>query len=262
MHEIANNTLMLKRMGSLSIKLLLAIFSVWLVPMSCVNNKIKNEKSEAVKEDKLYSFVTATRDGTGKFYLGREISQVMSSAGGEWLERDNRQEEENANLAIERLHLEPDDVVADIGAGTGYYSFRIAQKVPKGKVYAVDIQDDFIEFLNRKKAGLGAQNVEVVKGSLRSPLLPENTIDLVVMADVYHELEFPHEMLQSIRRSLKSDGRLLLLEYRGEDSSISIKPLHKTTITQLDTEMEANGFKRSYDGEFLPIQHFLIYKKN
>ncbi|MEO8568830.1 MAG: class I SAM-dependent methyltransferase, partial [Ginsengibacter sp.] len=151
--------------------------------------------------------------------------------------------------------------VADIGAGTGYYSFKIAEKVPRGKVYAVEIQDEFIRYLKNRKEELNNKNVEIIKGTIQSPGLPENSIDLAMMADVYHELEYPHEMLQSIRKSLKTGGKLLLIEYRGEDSSLSIKALHKTTVVQLNREMEANGYKLFYDGEFLPIQHFLLYEK-
>ncbi len=226
-------------------------------------NTIKREKPSKVANEfqPAYTFAKASADGTGKLYLGREISQVMSSGGGSWLERDERQQEENVKLAIDKMNLSPDEVVADIGAGTGYYSFRISKKVPEGKVYAVEIQDDFIQFLNSKKKELNAKNVDVIKGGIHSPNLPGNSIDLAMMADVYHELEFPAEMLQAIKKSLKPDGKILLLEYRGEDSSIPIKPLHKTTIIQLNKELEANGFKLFYDGEFLPIQHFLLYKK-
>jgi len=119
-----------------------------------------------------------------------------------------------------------------------------------------------ITYLNKKKAATGINNVDVIKGTVKSPNLPENSIDLVIMVDVYHELEFPHEMLQAIKKSLKSNGAVLLLEYRAEDTSIAIKPHHKMTVVQANKEMLANGFKLVFDGEFLPIQHFLLYKKN
>ncbi|MEO6187383.1 MAG: class I SAM-dependent methyltransferase [Ginsengibacter sp.] len=239
----------------------LILFSLWFALCSCKNNQIKKGKLPHAQAEQVYTYAKASPDGTGKFYFGREISQVMSSDGAKWLERNKRQEEENVDLAIENLQLKPTDIVADIGAGTGYYSFRITQKVPEGKVFAVEIQDDFISFLQSKKNKLHTQNLEVIKGTSHSALLPENVVDVAIMTDVYHELEFPREMLQSIRRSLKEDGRLLLIEYKGEDSTISIEPLHKTTITQLNKELQSNGFVLSYDGEFLPIQHFLIYKK-
>ncbi|MEP6582739.1 MAG: methyltransferase domain-containing protein [Ginsengibacter sp.] len=235
------------------------LFLVVFLSIECNTSKKNKDKGEEKTE---YTFSKASKDGTGKFYLGREISQVMGSDGGAWLERDERQQEENVKLSIDKMNLSPGSSVADIGAGTGYYSFRIAEKVPQGKVYAVEIQDDFIKYLNNKKKELKIKNVEVIKGSDHSPNLPENSIDLVMMADVYHELEYPYEMLQSIKKSLKQNGKLLLLEYRGEDAALAIKPLHKTTILQLNKELAANGFKLVYDGEFLPIQHFLLYQKN
>lgn len=152
-------------------------------------------------------------------------------------------------------------VIADIGAGTGYYTFKLAPKVPDGKVYAVEIQDEMINALNERKKKLTNTNVEVIKGSTTSPNLPANSIDLAIMVDVYHELEYPAEMLASIKTSLKKDGELLLIEYKGEDPSVAIRPLHKTTVEQLNKELAANGFKLAYEGKFLPIQHFLLYKK-
>jgi ubiquinone/menaquinone biosynthesis C-methylase UbiE len=193
--------------------------------------------------------------------MGREIAQVMGAGGGSWLERDERQEEENTQLAIEKMQLRPNYQVADIGAGTGYYSFRMAAKLPQGKVWAVEIQDEFIRYLQERKATLQDAVVNVVKGTLTSPNLPENSLDLAIMVDVYHELTYPQEVLQAIRKSLKPGGRLLLIEYRGEDPAIAIKPIHKTTVLQLNRELEANGFRLALRDESLPIQHFLMYEK-
>jgi ubiquinone/menaquinone biosynthesis C-methylase UbiE len=212
--------------------------------------------------DSIYTYKTATPDGTGKYYKGREIAQVMGFEGAEWLERNTREKEENTKKAISKLPITSSSVVADIGAGTGYYTFPIAAKVPKGKVYAVEIQDPAIAYLQRRSKQLNLNNVIVVKGGEKSPNLPENAIDLAIMVDVYHELSYPHEMLQAIRRSLKPGGKLLLLEYRGEDPAVEIKPLHKTTIAQLNKELNANGFHLKQDGEFMPIQHFLVYQKD
>ena len=214
------------------------------------------------QKDTVYSYRNASRDGIGKFYKGREISQVMGAAGSDWLEREERQQEENTRLAIEKIDLPINGSVADIGAGTGYYSFRLSAKVPQGKVYAVEIQDELITYLQNKKASLKDANVEVVKSTNKSVNLPDNSIDLAVLVDVYHELEFPAEVLQSIRKALKKNGKILLIEYRGEDPAVQIKPLHKTTVLQLNRELLANGFTLNYKGDFLPIQHFLLYEKN
>ena len=209
-----------------------------------------------------YTYKATTPDGKGKMYLGREIAQVMSFEGADWLERNNRQQEENTALAIARLPISKGSVVADIGAGTGYYTFRIAAKVPQGKVYAVEIQDDAISYLEDKSTKQKYNNVVVVKGSERSPNLPDNAIDMAIMVDVYHELLYPREMLQAIAKSLKPKGKLLLLEYRAEDPAVAIKKLHKMSIVQANKELKANGFHLVEDGEFMPIQHFLVYQKD
>ena len=218
-------------------------------------------KAPIPQADSLYSYKNPSADGIGKFYLGREISQVMGAGGSGWLERPDRNQEENTDLTIEKISLPPNAVIADIGAGSGYYAFKLVAKVPRGKVYAVEIQDELISLLQNKKIALKDSVVEVRKGSSLSPNLPDNSIDLAVLVDVYHELEFPHEMLRAIRRSLKKDGKILLIEYRGEDPSVPIKALHKTTIAQLSREMAASGFQLHYKGSFLPIQHFLLYQK-
>ena len=209
----------------------------------------------------IYTFAKPSAGGTGKFYFGREIALVMGAAGAAWLERNERQQEENTALAIDKMKLFDNEVIADVGAGSGYYTFRIAAKAPQGKVYAVEIQEEMIKLLNERKQKENTENVVVVKGNDTSTNLPLNSIDLAIMVDVYHELEYPHEILQSIRQSLKDSGKLLLVEYRGEDTALAIKPLHKTAVAQLNKELGANGFRLLYEGEFLPIQHFLLYKK-
>jgi precorrin-6B methylase 2 len=219
------------------------------------------KRTAEVKPSPIYTYAKSSADGIGKFYFGREIAQVMGASGAAWLERSERQQEENTALAIDKMNLSDSEVVADIGAGSGYYTFRIAAKVPQGKVYAIEIQDEMIRLLNERKQREKVANVAVVKGSDTSPNLPPDSIGLAIMVDVYHELEYPHEMLQSLRQALKASGKLLLIEYRGEDSALAIKPLHKTTVAQLNKELGANGFTLLYQGEFLPIQHFLLYSK-
>ena len=194
--------------------------------------------------------------------MGREIAQLMNFEGADWLERNTRQKEENTDLAISKLPINKNSVVADIGAGTGYYTFRIAPKISQGSIYAVEIQDDAIKYLNARRKKLSQNNVIVIKGSEQTPNLPDNTIDLAIMVDVYHELLYPHEMLQAIRRSLKPKGKLLLLEYRAEDPKIKIRQLHKMSVIQANKELKANGFHIVQDGEFMPIQHFLVYEKD
>jgi ubiquinone/menaquinone biosynthesis C-methylase UbiE len=217
--------------------------------------------AQQTRSDSLYTYGTASPGGTGKFYLGREIAHIMGASNSKWLDRNSRPQEENTQLAIDKIDVPTNGAIGDIGAGTGYYTFKLAPKVPHGKVYAVEIQDEMIAALNKRKKKSNNKNVEVIKGSVTSPNLPANAIDLAIMVDVYHELEYPVEMLASIKNSLKKDGRLLLIEYKGEDPAVAIRPLHKTTVKQLNKEMAANGFKLDYEGNFLPIQHFLVYKK-
>lgn len=233
----------------------LLIFSV----LTCTN---KAQKVQRTQDTTVYQYKKGSADGTGKFYLGREIAQVMGAAGADWLERNGRQQEEDSDRTISKMPLEPTTVVADVGAGTGYYTFRISKKVPKGKVYAVDIQDEFISRLNNRKKEQSITNVEVIKGGEKTPNLPPSSADLIFMVDVYHELLYPHEMLQAIRKALKPSGKLLLIEYKAEDPDVAIKPLHKMSVVQVNKELAANGFKLSRRDDSLPIQHFLLYEKN
>lgn len=237
------------------IRFLLSILLVVGLHFAChAQNGSKDQNSP-------YKFKTPSWDGIGKVYMGREISHIMGFAGKDWLERDSREEEEGVSLAIKNLPITSSSAVADIGAGSGYYTFRIAPLVPDGKVYAVDVQDAAVNFLKRRSEELGFENVVPVKGSATSPNLPSNTIDLAIFVDVYHELEFPEEMLQNLRNSLKPDGKILLIEYRGEDPTVPIKPLHKMTVRQVRKELEANGFELIENGQFLKIQHFLVFQK-
>ncbi len=235
----------------------------FIVLLICCTQCLTFQNCNAQKSgyDSLYTYGKASAGGTGKFYLGREIAHVMGASNAEWLDRDSRPQEEHTQSAIDSIEIPENGVIADIGAGTGYYTFKLAPKVPEGRVYAVEIQDEMIAALNERKNKLNNTNVEIIKGSITSPNLPANAIDLAIMVDVYHELEYPVEMLQAIKNSLKKDGRLLLIEYKGEDPAVAIRPLHKTTVKQLNKELSANGFMLSYDGEFLPLQHFLVYTK-
>lgn len=213
-------------------------------------------------QDSVYQHKNASDGGTGKVYFDREIARIMDFSGSAWLERKTRQTEEHSDLTIEKLPIDQNSVVADIGAGTGYYTFKICNKVQQGRVYAVEVQDDAVNYLKNKVGQLDIKNVTVIKGKEQSPELPENSIDLAMMVDVYHELLYPHEMLQNIRKALKAKGKLLLIEYKAEDPKVEIRPLHKMSVKQVSKELEANGFHLVQDGEFLPIQHFLLFEKN
>jgi len=206
-----------------------------------------------------YTSKSPSANGTGKVYLGREIAQVMSFEGVSWLERNSRSQEENTNLAISKLPISKNSVVADVGAGSGFYTFRIAPKVKQ--MYAVEIQDDAIKYLRDKSKALKLSNVTVVKGSEKSPGLSDNSIDVAIMVDVYHELLFPKEVLSAIKKSLTPKGKLVLIEYRGEDPQVAIKEEHKMTVKQVTKELLANGFKLVTNGQFMPIQHFLVFQK-
>ncbi len=198
-------------------------------------------------------------DGIGKFYLGREIAQVMGHQGASWLERFSRDQEEQPQALLQSLGLKPTDVVADIGAGTGYFSFRIAPRVPEGKVLAVDVQPEMIEILEYLKQEKSIPNVDPVLGSATNPRLEPGTVDLALMVDAYHEFEYPREMMQAIAQSLKPTGRAVLVEYRGEDLRVFIKPLHKMNQQQVRKEMAASGLTWLETKNVLPQQHIMIF---
>ncbi len=208
-----------------------------------------------------YETVPPSRDGIGKVYMGREISHVMGHLGAAWLERPEREREERTDLLIENLPLEADDVVADIGAGTGYFSFPIASRVPAGKVYAVDIQQEMLDIIEQRKAETGVGNVDTILGTETDPELPADAVDLVLVVDAYHEFSHPREMGEAIANALKPGGRLVLIEYRGEDPRVPIKPLHKMTVAQARKEMSAVGLEWERNADFLPQQHFLVFRK-
>ena len=200
-------------------------------------------------------------DGIGKYYMNREIAQVMGHQAMMWLERPSRETEEQPNTTVEKLDLQPDDVVADIGAGTGYFSFRLAKKVPAGKVYAIDIQSEMLDALSFLKQKNNITNVETILGQEDNPNLPPESIDLAFMVDAYHEFAYPREMMEGIVQALKPGGRVVLLEYRKENPMIMIKPLHKMTQKQVKKELKAVGLKWQTTKEFLPEQHFLVFSK-
>jgi len=200
-------------------------------------------------------------DGIGKFYMGREIAQVMGHQGAGWLERPYREAEEKPSKIVAGLDLKPTDVVADIGAGTGYLSFRIAAQLPQGQVLAVDIQPEMLDKINFWKEQRNIVNVEPVLGEVRNPHLPRESVDKVLMVDAYHEFEYPREMMEGIVQALKPKGRVFLVEYRAENPFVFIKGLHKMTQKQARKEMSAVGLVWVETKSFLPQQHFMVFEK-
>jgi ubiquinone/menaquinone biosynthesis C-methylase UbiE len=208
-----------------------------------------------------YETRAPTPDGIGKVYMGREISQVMGHLGARWLERVSRLREELPERVVEGMDLAPDAEVADIGAGTGYFAFRLAEQVPEGRVYAVDIQPEMLAMMRTRLAERGIGNVELVLGTEADPKLPPAGIDAALMVDAYHEFAYPREMMDAIVAALRPGGRVFLVEYRGEDPRVPIKPLHKMTEAQARREMAAVGLEHVETQGFLPSQHFMVFQK-
>lgn len=209
----------------------------------------------------IYRIGSASRDGTGKFYQDREIAQVMGHLGASWLERPEREQEERTDLLLKALALKPTDVVADIGAGTGFFTFLMAPKLPQGKVLAVDIQPEMIEYLNEGKAKRKGTNVQPVLGTESDPKLTANSIDMAILIDAYHEFSYPREMMEHISAALKPGGRIVLVEYRAEDPTVPIKELHKLSVKQASKEMKTIGLKLLKNDDRLPQQHIMFFGK-
>jgi ubiquinone/menaquinone biosynthesis C-methylase UbiE len=202
-------------------------------------------------------------DGTGKVFMGREIAQVMGHQAADWLERPEREQEEKPRAVMELLALKPGEVVADIGAGSGYYTRRMAQAVGKtGRVYAVDIQPEMLQILTNKLTAEGITNVITALGTEQDPKLPAGQIDVALMVDVYHEFSYPYEMVEAICKALNPGGRIVFVEYRGENRWVPIKEHHKMTEAQVRKEMEPHPLKWEQTvSDKLPWQHFIVFRK-
>jgi ubiquinone/menaquinone biosynthesis C-methylase UbiE len=193
---------------------------------------------------------------------GRTYSGTMGVAGAPWLVRDTREAEEHPDQALDELKIAKGSTVADVGAGVGYMSWRLAQRVgPNGRVYANDIQPRMLELLKKNMEERHISNVVSVLGEPDDPKLPQGQMDLVLLVDVYHEFDQPQKMLRHIRESLKADGRMVLLEYRAEDPKVPILPLHKMTVEQVKAEIEPEGFRLDKVIETLPRQHIIIFQR-
>lgn len=237
--------------------ILLALVIFWSYLLRPINIAIATTISSSVYEQRQLH----NPDGIGKYYMGREIAKVMGHTGAAWLERLSRETEEKPSKILDALDLKSTDVVADIGAGTGYLSFRIAPKVPQGKVLAVDIQPEMLDIINFFKQELNVTNVEAVLATPTNPNLPPASVDLALMVDAYHEFEYPREVMQAIVKALKPDGRVVLVEYRGENPLIMIKGLHKMTQKQVKKEMQAVGLVWRETKNLLPQQHLMVFTK-
>ena len=232
---------------------ILLLFTALLISNNSVGQKFNT--------DKKYTFKIGDNNGIGKWYMGREIAYVMGFEGIGWLERSDREKEENVSNLIKNMRIKLNDTIADIGAGSGYHAFRMAPLAKKGLVYAVDIQEEMLMAIEKSKESRKIRNIETILGSEKGVHLPKNSVDKILMVDVYHEFNFPSEMIASMKNALKPNGQLFLIEYRDEDSKVPIKKIHKMTEKQSVKEMEAAGFKLKENIENLPWQHCMVFVK-
>ncbi|MFT5886035.1 MAG: ubiquinone/menaquinone biosynthesis C-methylase UbiE [Arcticibacterium sp.] len=233
----------------------LLLFTLLFSFLSCTT------KAQKEADHDYYSFKKGNSDGIGKWYMGREIAHVMGFQGIDWLERSNREEEENTAKLLQNMDIQASDNIADIGAGSGYHVFKMAPQASKGMIYAVDIQMEMLAAIKERKEEKGIGNISVIEGATQSVNLPSNTINKVLMVDVYHEFDYPREMLLSIKDALVKEGEIYLIEYRGEDPNVPIKELHKMTEKQAIKEMKAIGMKLEKNIKNLPWQHCMVFVK-
>jgi len=219
-------------------------------------------RSQNNTDEQKYIYKTGDYNGIGKWYMDREIAYVMGYEGIGWLERSQREKEENVSKLIQNMGIKSNDTIADIGAGSGYHVFRIAPIANKGMVYAVDIQTEMLMAIENIKETSKIKNIKTILSSEQSVYLAENSVDKILMVDVYHEFSFPIEMITSIKSALKPKGELFLIEYRAEDPNVPIKRIHKMSEKQAVKEMEAAGFKLKRNINNLPWQHCMVFIKN
>ncbi len=218
-------------------------------------------RADEAASEPLYTTRPASRDGIGKFYMGREIAQVMGHRGAGWLERPERLLEERTDLLLEHLDLEPDHVVVDLGAGTGYFSLPMARELPRGKVLAVDLQPEMLTIIEIRAREAGIENIEPIRASETRPNIPPASVDLVLIVDAYHEFSYPREVMQGVVTGLAPGGRVVLVEYRAEDPGVPIKRLHKMSQRQAIREMETVGLRWKQTHDFLPRQHVMVFER-
>lgn len=218
--------------------------------------------SAATPTDGPYRYISPSSDGIGKIYYGREIANVMGYQGANWLTRPSRATEERSDMAVDALMLKPDDVVADIGAGLGYISFQLADWVKEGKVIAVDVQPEMLALLAAERDRYHLNNIETVLSTESDPHLPDESIDMAVMFDAYHEFAYPAEMMAGIVRALKPGGQVVLAEYRAENPLVLIKKHHKMSQKQVKKELTAAGLTWVKTDNRLPQQHLMFFEKS
>jgi protein-L-isoaspartate O-methyltransferase len=208
-----------------------------------------------------YTVKPGDPNGINKWYMGRQIAHVMSHFGIEWLERKEREMEENTSQLLKNLSVQPGSVIADIGAGSGYYSTLLSKLVGNGKVYAVDVEPEMIAYLKDRIKREGYQNIIPILSTEQKVSLPPNSIDVMLLVDVYHEFSFPYEMTLSMLEALKPGAKLVLVEFRAEDPNVPIKSIHKMSEQQAVKEFKALGFSFEKNIGNLPWQHCLIFRK-
>jgi SAM-dependent methyltransferase len=245
--------------------ILLFLTSCLLLTGGCSGELNENSASEPdVSADDIssdYRFVSPSRDGIGKIYMDREISHVMGHRGAGWLERESRGTEERTDLLLKNLPVRPDSVVVDLGAGTGYFSVPMARRATAGRVLAVDLQTEMLDIIRSRSTQEDLDNIEPILATEQDPNLPADTVDLVLIVDAYHEFSHPREVMTHVFTRLKPGGRIYLVEYRGEDPDIAIKPLHKMTESQARRELEVTGLDWVETLDFLPQQHVLVFER-
>jgi ubiquinone/menaquinone biosynthesis C-methylase UbiE len=230
---------------------------LWLFSIACISLK-----SADLDSDRYETHAIHDPNGIGKFYMGREIAQVMGHQGADWLERPERQVEEKPDELIKALDFKAGEAVADVGAGSGYLSAPIARIVgTNGTVFAVEIQQEMLDLLINKMKAQGIANVKPVLGTISDTKLPNAAVDTVLMVDVYHEFSHPYEMMRSICSSLKKNGRVVFVEYRAEDPDVPIKKVHKMSVAQVRKEAAGLPLKWEKTLENLPRQHIIIFRK-
>ena len=208
-----------------------------------------------------YTLKAGDPNGISKWYMGRQIAQVMSHYGIGWLEREEREQEENTTQLLKNLAVQPGMSIADIGAGSGYHSTLLSKMVGNGKVYAVDVEPEMIAYLNDRIKREGKKNIIPVLGTEKKVSLPANSMDMMLLVDVYHEFSYPYEMALSMLEALKPGGKLVLVEFRAEDPNVPIKAIHKMSQQQAVKEFKAAGFSFEKNISNLPWQHCLIFRK-